>query len=251
MFAQSNLTETTPVGIPLSPLLQSTPLLPIASALFLAPRGAEGCSTASRNPFLFNRFGTLHSRCCSTGSSNSFGIKWFRTLSRHNGDIAPSLHSPSLQLLTSSPEHLTPVFATHRKTRPLTPFFATHPKSLNLKSFVCHTSKKWRGWGYFVNQPSLVLRIQTFLPERFLASLLRCFLPSSLPACPPWRVTGHVATNKKRAGRSSAESGVKPCLRQAGAALQKRPRRSPTGSGQAAAATHDETKDGEIPTGPE
>jgi hypothetical protein len=47
------------VAAPLTPLLHSTPLLPIASALFLAPSGAEGCTMERRNPCVFTRFRTL------------------------------------------------------------------------------------------------------------------------------------------------------------------------------------------------
>src|SRR5712692_10341600 len=40
--------------------------------------------------FLFNPFQTLSSPHRTTALNNPFGIKWFRTLSRHNGGIGVS-----------------------------------------------------------------------------------------------------------------------------------------------------------------
>jgi len=45
------------------------------------------CTTASNNPFGIMRFRTLSSPHRTTALNNPFGFKWFRTLSRHNGGI--------------------------------------------------------------------------------------------------------------------------------------------------------------------
>ncbi len=63
-------------------------------------------ATACNKPSAIKSFRTLHSRCCSTGASNSFEIKRFRTLSRHNGGIHASLYFPRLPFL-QSPSFLT------------------------------------------------------------------------------------------------------------------------------------------------
>jgi hypothetical protein len=51
--------------------------------------------------FLFNPFRTLFSPRRTTALNNPFGIKWFRTLSRHNGGIPLSRSLDRLLLLQS------------------------------------------------------------------------------------------------------------------------------------------------------
>jgi hypothetical protein len=82
----------------------------------------------------FNDFRTLHSRCCSTGSINSFRIKRFRTLFRRNRGISPLAPSSSLSLssCTSSIS-----FASF--------LFRTLPFSVSRNSFICHSYENTRG----------------------------------------------------------------------------------------------------------
>jgi hypothetical protein len=47
--------------------------------------------------------------------------------------------------LTGPPIRVNPFLATHPDNAPITPVFATHPKTRDLKFFVCHTSEKQGG----------------------------------------------------------------------------------------------------------
>ena len=74
------------------------------------------------------------------------------SLQNHGGYTPPPRSSfPSVLSLClgDSVAILSRLFATHPKIAPVTPFLATLPKTQDLKSCICHTSKKWRGWGSY------------------------------------------------------------------------------------------------------
>jgi hypothetical protein len=94
------------------------------------------CELLSFQPFRDSLFSLWRKRIrqlfCNQFDPHSFA--------KTGGRVLPSL----LGRISFS---LTPVFATHPKIALVTPLLATLPKTQGLKSCVCHTYRKWRGWG--------------------------------------------------------------------------------------------------------
>jgi hypothetical protein len=162
VFAQSNLAETTPTGIPLSPLLHLTPLLSIACALFFL--------TALTQLFSFQLL--PHSFYRNGGCTPSRSIFIFS--------------SALLSCLARASRESVRDFTPPRKTRICKSFvfrsLRTLPSSVSRNPFICHSYENNRGvyqlfplWNSAPILKSLVARSSALFVRSFHSFTKECF----------------------------------------------------------------------------